>query len=168
MILERPWRWGEDHPSSDGHQTPGPLGGGEAQPPWGSGQHLPRPPAAGLHTSAQKGPGSLQLQWAPKRRLVPRGAGGGAGTGPTPVIVQMASLSTARPLSPSSPPREAAEGQANPAKSGHSHGHEDGAHTSGQSHFTPVSGTTRPPRLSFSLSLSLWASVLLTRPLSTC
>lgn len=68
--------------------------------------------------------------------------GGGAGTGHTPVIVQMASLSIARAPSPSSPPREAAEGQANPAKSGHSHGHEDGpTHQAGA---TPLRSAAQP------------------------
>lgn len=85
------------------------------------------------------------------------GARGGAGTGPTPVIVQMASLSTARLPSPSSPPRGAAEGQASPAKSGHSHGHEDSARTSAGA--TRVRSATRPPRLSLSRSLSLGAPV---------
>lgn len=80
------------------------------------------------------------------------GAAGGAGTGPTPVIVQMASLSTARPPSPSSLLRGAAEGQVSPAKSGHSHGHEDSARTSAGA--TRVRSTARPPRLSLSCSLA--------------
>ena len=101
--------------------------------------------------------------WKPPTSVGPKEEAGptgereqGLGPDPPRSSFKWASLSIARPPSLSSPPREAAECQANPAKSGHSHDHIDSARTSGPE---PPRLAAQPGRPGSPLTFSLAAGL---------